>query len=620
MDDHSSSLSLWQTSNQSWLQRVAKVIDERQLWSSILSSAEHEVFHKALKSSDSEWTAFLEPQSIETSWPATNHANGIVSNGVEASDAVNDDVDQVTVAFRTRFLLYDQAVSDLFPMDQDPSSVNVSDLVHQPVENGLLPEAPSRVDQHENYDEDYDEDADIEVNGDDTAAKPEEGPMTEILEDVEPLLNKMFYSLEYDRAAWTEQRQLDESDRQINAESEGTGLNQFANFGAAQLSLQHLLNAIDRKRDQLSMTEPELRHLLSEVRKNRSKWASEDKVGQEELYEACERVVTDLRGYTEHSTAFLNRVKKHEAPDYLNIIKHPMDLGTVMKKLKAFQYKSKNEFVDDLMLIWDNCLLYNANPQHFLRKHALAMRKKTLSLVNLIPDITIRERADMEAEDESHVKEEDHESEEDVPLKSSRKAQGLSTKSVQSSKRPAIVDLGDSIETKAEMTREHSQAPTESGYSGEVARSISNLGIRASPAVESVSQAGEQGDIDRQSDVDDENEADVLLTAWKSKTKKARARYLSDRHRQLRGNRLFEEHSAIVRSKELMMKFAETEKYHDISSYAAERDKANDVDPSAEEIPFLFPYEVASGIPDQVLEKTINPADQISTLYAIRNK
>jgi transcriptional activator SPT7 len=39
-------------------------------------------------------------------------------------------------------------------------------------------------------------------------------------------------------------------------------------------------------------------------------------VGQEELYEACEKALTDLKNYTEHSTPFLNKVNKREAPDY----------------------------------------------------------------------------------------------------------------------------------------------------------------------------------------------------------------------------------------------------------------------------------------------------------------
>jgi|ERR1700758_717796 transcriptional activator SPT7 len=76
-----------------------------------------------------------------------------------------------------------------------------------------------------------------------------------------------------------------------------------------------------------------------------------------------------------------------------------MDLGTMTKKLKQHAYKSKKEFVDDLNLIWANCLKYNAEPSHFLRKHALAMRKETEKLVPLIPDIVIKSRAEIEAEE-----------------------------------------------------------------------------------------------------------------------------------------------------------------------------------------------------------------------------
>ncbi|ODQ66909.1 Bromodomain-containing protein, partial [Nadsonia fulvescens var. elongata DSM 6958] len=61
------------------------------------------------------------------------------------------------------------------------------------------------------------------------------------------------------------------------------------------------------------------------------------------------------------STAFLNRVNRRDAPDYYNVIKKPMDLNTVMKKLKTFQYNSKKEFVDDVFLIWSNCLSYNTD-------------------------------------------------------------------------------------------------------------------------------------------------------------------------------------------------------------------------------------------------------------------
>jgi hypothetical protein len=45
--------------------------------------------------------------------------------------------------------------------------------------------------------------------------------------------------------------------------------------------------------------------------------------------------------------------------DYPLIIKHPMDLSTVKKKLKLGKYSSISEVTTDLMLIWDNCRTYN---------------------------------------------------------------------------------------------------------------------------------------------------------------------------------------------------------------------------------------------------------------------
>ena len=46
-------------------------------------------------------------------------------------------------------------------------------------------------------------------------------------------------------------------------------------------------------------------------------------------------------------------------PDYYNIVKNPMDLGTVKKKLDDKKYTNPLAFRDDMRLIWDNCALYN---------------------------------------------------------------------------------------------------------------------------------------------------------------------------------------------------------------------------------------------------------------------
>ncbi|CAG9316195.1 unnamed protein product [Blepharisma stoltei] len=45
--------------------------------------------------------------------------------------------------------------------------------------------------------------------------------------------------------------------------------------------------------------------------------------------------------------------------DYPHIIKQPMDLSTVKKKIKTAQYMNFDDMLCDLILIWDNCRTYN---------------------------------------------------------------------------------------------------------------------------------------------------------------------------------------------------------------------------------------------------------------------
>lgn len=147
-------------------------------------------------------------------------------------------------------------------------------------------------------------------------------------EAVKRSFHTMFYTLENDRTAMIEQQQLEESEKQIQAEMDKNGASSndasgqnhgtlsSANLGASSLTLKHLIARIDMKRNQVQATDQELRSLMNEVRKNRSKWASEENVGQEELYEALDKVLSELKAHTEYSTPFLQKVSKRDAPDY----------------------------------------------------------------------------------------------------------------------------------------------------------------------------------------------------------------------------------------------------------------------------------------------------------------
>jgi bromodomain adjacent to zinc finger domain protein 1A len=57
--------------------------------------------------------------------------------------------------------------------------------------------------------------------------------------------------------------------------------------------------------------------------------------------------------------AFLKPVTRQEAPDYHDIVKHPMDLGTIKYKLNSMVYTCNEEFISDLLLVFSNCEAYN---------------------------------------------------------------------------------------------------------------------------------------------------------------------------------------------------------------------------------------------------------------------
>lgn len=420
-------------------------------------------------------------------------------------------------------------------------------------------------------------------------------------------IHHLYYTLEYDMDAMHEQQQLEASDNiQEQQETQaGSSLltdNMLTQLGAGSISMKYLLSAIDSNRAATGLSDRELRTLLSDVRPNRSKWANEDKVGQEELYEGCERVLMELRNYTEHSTPFLNKVNKREAPDYFQVIKHPMDLGTVLKKLKSFAYQSKTQFANDLYLIYSNCLLYNSDPSSVYRKHAVAMKKKTQQLLETVQDVVIRDRAEVEAEAEESDDEGENsgtrpnEASKGLGRKehSSGKTIGVNGDSSKSKKdhvKGAVaVPLGsetpkmamdlDSMQTNT-PTREASREPStmdsiETPLLGSGLFDRPGLGVRGTTPNGIQSSPARQRRMSRTSvpvEIDLEQEereiaaelnasrGDILFQEWKERTKKARAKICSTRETQQLLP--FEDQLALVRSPWEMKKSNDIEQAHD---------------------------------------------------------
>ena len=51
--------------------------------------------------------------------------------------------------------------------------------------------------------------------------------------------------------------------------------------------------------------------------------------------------------------------EKVGASDYHDVVKNPVDFGTIKQRLNTNHYHIAQEFIDDMLLVFDNCLLYN---------------------------------------------------------------------------------------------------------------------------------------------------------------------------------------------------------------------------------------------------------------------
>ncbi|KAK6194536.1 hypothetical protein SNE40_000155 [Patella caerulea] len=71
------------------------------------------------------------------------------------------------------------------------------------------------------------------------------------------------------------------------------------------------------------------------------------------------RGVNREKGELNAAAWFTQPVDPVDAPDYYNIIKTPMDFGTIKKKLESGVYKEFEDFHADMTLVKDNCFLYN---------------------------------------------------------------------------------------------------------------------------------------------------------------------------------------------------------------------------------------------------------------------
>lgn len=245
------------------------------------------------------------------------------------------------------------------------------------------------------------------------------------------------------------------------------------------------------------------------------------------------------------------------------------------KKLKTLTYKSKSDFVTDLNLIWDNCLKYNQDMNHPLRKMANGMRKEAEKLIPLIPDLTIRSRAEVEAEErrkQNGGEDDGGDDSDDEPIMSSRGRKAATKGANKSRKAPEEKEDTPAVDQKPllqvngllKTAREGSEAvdgsnglatppiggsntPGLNGPSG-IASNADAMDIDG-PTLNSLALNQAFGEAAEQPFEDEE------YKLWKQTTKKDRALVAKERHLLFSENHLNGDAPASLRTKAAMRRF-----------------------------------------------------------------
>ncbi|CAK1587151.1 unnamed protein product [Parnassius mnemosyne] len=127
------------------------------------------------------------------------------------------------------------------------------------------------------------------------------------------------------------------------------------------------------------------------------------------LRDICRKLASNRRFYK-----FTKPVDLEEVTDYLDIIKQPMDLETMMTKVDMHKYNCAKEFLDDIDLICANALEYNpdrTSSDKQIRHEACSLRDHAHALI----DVEMDSDFELECQEIAKKRREEGAMEEDLP-------------------------------------------------------------------------------------------------------------------------------------------------------------------------------------------------------------
>ncbi|XP_067320897.1 bromodomain-containing protein 8-like [Anolis sagrei] len=88
------------------------------------------------------------------------------------------------------------------------------------------------------------------------------------------------------------------------------------------------------------------------------------------------------------SGPFLKAVSERQAPGYNEVVKRPMDLSSIKRNLSKGQIQNMIELQRDLMLMFQNAIMYNSS-NHHIHRIAVEMQREVLEQLQMLGEVLL---------------------------------------------------------------------------------------------------------------------------------------------------------------------------------------------------------------------------------------